>query len=231
MKVDQWSFAFGATVQRTYGEDETFDNSPADGDYYRFQNTSTYWAIDFDVGMDFGLGDEGGMVRPFVGLRYAEVNFNQDGRVLYSTGTRFGTYDLDSHAWGIGPRAGASLHLPVGGGFSLDGEAAAFVLFGQLERHDSGSFPQGGGYFGPYDSEDDRTFFGAEAELGMSYNFSLSPHTEGFVTLGYRASYLGNAVQGEQTLYDSNLANPAFRNGGAEDYLTHGPFISFTIRN
>ena len=227
MKVDQWSFALGALVQQSYGDDRTYDS---DDDYFDFDNTATYWAIDFDVGMEFGLG-EGGLVRPFVGIRYAEVDFKQDGFVLYNTGFATGTYELDSHAWGMGPRAGASLHLPVGGGFSLDAEAAAFLLFGQLERNDTSNFPAGTGYNGPYNDESDETFFGAEAELGVSYNFSLSQHTEGFVTLGYRVDYVADAVQGEQTLYDSNLADPLYRGGGEEDYLTHGPFISFTFRN
>lgn len=225
MKVDQWSFALGALVQQSYGDDKTNDRS-GDGDNYEFDNTATYWAIDFDVGMEFGLG-EGGMVRPFVGVRYAEVDFEQDGSVLYNTGAGYGTYDLNSKAWGFGPRAGASLHLPVGGGFSLDAEAAAFVLFGQLERVDETDFVPGVSYR----DESDETFFGAEAELGVSYNFGLSQHTEGFVTLGYRVDWIGGAVQGEQTLYDSHLADPLYRGGGEEDYLTHGPFISFTFRN
>mgnify|MGYP007100934314 FL=1 len=42
---------------------------------------------------------------------------------------------------------------------------------------------------------------------------------------------MNDAVQGEQTLYDSNLSDPPYRFGGEEDYLSHGPAISFSFRN
>lgn len=227
MKVDEWTFAFGGLVQKTYGDDRTDDTS-GDGDNYSFDNTATYWAIDFEVGQEYGLGG-GSTINPFVGVRYAEVKFQQDGSVLYSGGAGFGTYDLNSKAWGLGPQIGLKAHVPLFGDFSLDAEAAGFVLFGQLEREDSSSFCGGG--CGPYSQDQHETFWGAEAELGLSWNFSLSPTTEGALTIGYRVDWIDDAVQGEQTLYDSNLSNPAFRFGSEEDYLSHGPAISFSFRN
>lgn len=224
MKVDEWTFAVGALVQKTYGDDGTPRLTDGPGDYYQFDNTATYWAIDFEVGQEYGLGG-GARINPFVGVRYAEVGFQQDGEVLYNSGSDFATYDLNSTASGIGPRLGVGAHLPLFGDFSLDAEAAGFVLFGQLERNDSASCCDS------YSQDQSETFWGAEAEIGLSWNFQLSPTTEGALTIGYRVDWVKDAVQGEQTLYDSNLAVPKYRFGSEEDYLSHGPAISFSFRN
>lgn len=219
LRYGAWTFGVAGLYQETDGS----DSSLSPGSFaYEFDNEASYLAIDFEVGREFGLGTEGGTVRPFVGLRYAEIDFTQDGTFADLDGSNPGSYDLDSKTWGIGPKLGADVHVPLGGSnFSLDGAAAGFVLFGKQERDDSASFASG--FSGSYSDKNGETLFGAEASLGLTWNFEVGGTSAGGLTLGYRVDWIDDAVEGEQQLYD-------VERGSQRDYLTHGPFLRFNIK-
>ena len=223
MRVGAWVFSLGGGYQRTQGS-ETSVEVPS-GDAYYYDDTARYLAVDFMVGQEFGLG--WASVRPMVGIRFATVDFETTAENPYNNGTTSCHYEQESDAWGVGPRIGAAANVPLGGGFSVDASAYGFVLFGDRERSDFVACDS----FGPYDyaDEESNTTFGAEGTLGVTYGFGLSNLTQGAITVGYRVDYLHDAIQGEQTLYDSNLADPSFRPGVEEDYLTHGVFVKFSV--
>lgn len=222
MRVGDWIFTLGGGYQRTQGSETAVQNGS--GNTYFYDDTARYLAVDFMVGQEFGLG--WASVRPMAGIRAANVAFETVIDNPYNNGNSFCFYDLESETWAFGPRVGASANVPLGGGFAVDASAYGFVLFGSQDRTDLYNC---GGSGTTYQDDEGKTLFGAEGSLGVTYGFALSDLTQGAITIGYRIDYIHDAIEGEQTLYEANLADPPYRPGAEEDYLTHGVFVKFSV--
>ncbi len=223
MRVGAWVFSLGGGYQRTQSSETSVQS--VSGNTYFYDDTARYLAVDFMVGQEFGLG--WASLRPMVGLRAANVSFETVTDNPYNNGNSFCFYDQENETWAFGPRVGASANVPLGGGFSVDASAYGFVLFGNQDRSDF--YACNGNPGVTYEDDENKTLFGAEGSLGVTYGFALSNLTQGAITVGYRIDYIHDAIEGEQTLYDSNLSDPPFRPGVEEDYLTHGVFVKFSV--
>ncbi len=222
MRVGAWVFSIGGTWQHAQRDDKSVQSGT--GDTYFYDDTSRYLAVDFMVGQEFGLG--WATLRPMAGLRIASIEFQTTTDNPYNNGNSFCYYNQKSETWAFGPRIGASANVPLGGGFSIDASAYGFVLFGNQARNDAYNC---NGTGTTYADDNGKTLWGGDGELGVTYGFDLTNLTRGAITVGYRVDYVHDAIQGEQTLYDANLANPPFRDGEPEDYLTHGVFVKFSV--
>lgn len=87
--------------------------------------------VDLQAGYDVGLGSAGATL--LGGLRGAEFRQDTDAQVFSSPTARIpftGTGHRGSTYYGLGPTIGAKAAYPIAGGFGIEGNGLAGVLFG-----------------------------------------------------------------------------------------------------
>ena len=191
----------------------------------------TYHVVDFEVGYTMQLG-QGATARVSGGVRYA--NIENELSADYNFGVGFPLrVDRDVDYWGVGPRLGAGVHVPLDdeSGWSIDGGVAGAALFGEREtsiRHFAAS-PEGDTLSDSFDDDDSQTVYSLEGQAGLSYAFWPTM----VVTVGYAAEAWFQVNDTRYSDFNPLLTGaplPARRGTGAADQFFHGPFLRFTVK-
>ena len=191
---------------------------------------SSYTAVDFEVGQEFGLGS--GQLALFGGLRVAWLERDIDvlGNLYQTPGYTAG-FERKNRFFGAGPRIGASFVQPLGAGFGLLAEASGAVLFGRVETDEVFT-----AYDGPLNTaapvtsrhrDESQSVWSAEAAAALTYSLAASLDLPVALAVGYRFEGLFGAVDNDN---DFTPPNPAPASGGTHDsFMTHGPFVRLTV--
>ncbi len=173
-----------------------------------------YHALEFEAGMEFGLGS--GRMQVFGGLQYVGVERD----VTTSSTLLAGTHNVESKFTGYGPFVGVRGGMPVGSGITAVGGAKFGVLYGEAEYKTN--FTYAGVTYYPFKDGDHRVAGTINLEAGLA--FQVGP---GSVTLGYRFDALYGALD-----MDARVAAyyAPYRFGDSTDeFVTHGPFLRGTV--
>jgi len=191
---------------------------------------SSYTAVDFEIGQEFGIGS--GQLALFGGLRVAWLERDIDvlGNLYQTPGYTAG-FERKNHFFGAGPRIGASFVQPLGAGFGLLAEASGAVLFGRVETDEVFT-----AYDGPLNTaapvtsrhrDESQSVWSAEAAAALTYSLAASLDLPVALAVGYRFEGLFGAVDNDN---DFTPPNPAPASGGTHDsFMSHGPFVRLTV--
>lgn len=182
--------------------------------------------LDFEVGQKLNLGSGLGM-RLFAGLRYASMktrlkvtyygeDFAGPGRVV--------VMEKSSMA-GIGPRFGSSMTWNLPFGLYVGGDAAASLLFGNLDH--TTQVEGGGIYILDFDSNDTGQLFPVvESKLALGWQKQFTDRIGLSIESGYRYQVWFSA-QGELRIPDAD--NLQFVDKSRTDIGLHGPFLTASL--
>ena len=211
--------------------DRTGANLIADITYYgvlypnyagpvRGESNEKQTVIDFEVGRDIGLGEEGATARVYGGARYArfEANNNVSGTQTGPSGFWYYSISADTRAQfhGAGPRIGLEFSVPLSPPLTLVLGGSASALFGKQES--------------TIDAQVFSSFFGnsTSTSLAVSENDWVG-NVEGeaaikFKPFGPQGGNLAIGVRAEA--WFDQFRGP---NGQDLDRYDWGPFIRFNI--
>lgn len=229
-----WNAAIAFSALGTHNSERT-----APGYGYSFYYTGFYgpaevtghsetsvYMLDFEVGHDFGVGS--GNLRLFGGVRLSWLDRDTTVTTAYYPGDYYPRIEREDTSWGVGPRIGAEMSYPVGGGFGVFAGLSGAVLFGEQSTYQEGQF-LGFPVTPEVDEDESNTMWSADGEIGVSYSFGFTERTMGTLSLGYRAEVLYNALNNEYPIAPAYAAAYGTTTDDKADYLSHGPFLRLSV--
>ena len=245
-----WDFAIAGSGGRIDGDHEPASASAYLYDTYTYrpfsyadgavESETQYAVADFEVGYNVGIGNNGGNVRLFAGVRYArfdqDVNFGGahirgDGFPPPNPTTTGFVASREVEFEGVGPRIGLGLNLPLGNRVSIAAEVSGSVLFGDRDTTDTVDF-----FYDSYAAEDeeDMTIPNAEGNVGLSFVVAGGhPGPVAEITLGYHGEAWFDVNNTDWAMIGPGAPSFFSFGGVAEedgDQYIHGPFVRIGIR-
>jgi hypothetical protein len=181
-------------------------------------NKLRYQTFDGEIGAR--TSGPGAVLRAFAGVRV--LHAKNDIQYTFDDGFKLGNFDHNTDLWGVGPRAGFEVTVPLNATpafVNLSGSASAIF---SRRSHDFNFSVVGFGpaNIGSANLDRSLTVYNAEATAALGYRFS----TLSSVQVGYRVQQWWNMVP---TVGRADLRGNFV--SGESDVLTHGPFAKLTV--